>query len=175
MKLYQPFSLYSLLFVIYLYVSEQSWDKTLRILSVRGPPRSGLSLVHARRRPAGPGRADTRAGRASLVLELERRRSGVTLSFHWLPIHQGSVNRCEGRQQHRKEQGPATEPPLHGHHSSTSRLWTLGDLCSSSAPNFPLLRSSTALRSNQLRSTSKACTCKGTLWKFWGCTVASFT
>ncbi|KAK5915968.1 hypothetical protein CesoFtcFv8_001513 [Champsocephalus esox] len=45
------------------------------------------------------------------------RGRGGNVSFHWLPIHQGSVYRCAGRQQHRKNKAQH-QSPLQGHHSS---------------------------------------------------------
>ncbi|KAI9517829.1 hypothetical protein NQZ68_000998 [Dissostichus eleginoides] len=49
------------------------------------------------------------------------RGGGANVSFHWLPIHQGSVYRCAGRQQHRKNKAQH-QSPLQGHHSSRGEL-----------------------------------------------------
>lgn len=53
---------------------------------------------------------------------------GGYIPFHWLPIHQGSVYRCGGWQAAQKRTRPSNRAPLHSHHSSPSRLWTLGNL-----------------------------------------------
>ncbi len=47
---------------------------------------------------------------------------GVTFPFTGCQSIKAQSTAVGADRQYRKEQGPATEPPLHGHHSSPSRL-----------------------------------------------------
>lgn len=47
---------------------------------------------------------------------------GVTFPFTGCQSIKAQSTAEGADRQHRKEQGPATEPPLHSHHSSPSRL-----------------------------------------------------
>lgn len=56
------------------------------------------------------------------LVEVEAVVEGVTFPFTGCQSIKAQFTAVGADRQHRKEQGPATEPPLHGHHSSPSRL-----------------------------------------------------
>lgn len=74
------------------------------------------------------------------------REEGVTFPFTGCQSIKAQSTAVRADRQHRKEQGPAMEPPLHSHHSSPGRLWTLCDLFQSLLTNFHSLALQLALK-----------------------------
>lgn len=71
-------------------------------------------------------------------------KEGVMFPFTDCQSIKPQCTTAQSDRQHRKEQGPATEPPLHGHHSFPGRLWTLPDLFQSL--QLPLLSTFDSLK-----------------------------